>query len=492
MVDLNSAAAYGADIAAIAATANKLRRSAAEAADNLSLDDPAGSLIYGVDMAVDLARVLGQEVPGSAAAGIAGFAGQVIQAYVSRLVEAMNRKGEAERLELAEAQHAMLEAMKRAGGPWQLELRPSQYDGQVTYDHYFTVGLPGVLGSKERLVFPRDTGDGCFRAGTAVRPSKATGTGRGPQKPGELSDSIPWRMWPAFYPCVWNTNALTLENTLALVGDDAANLMAQLATAIFDPPDNLAQDARVVRATYRRFMEWSAPMRQGRRYGRVVRGKPYEPHRVPGDKSGKPGIPDMPALPPVGTLPEKHRGPNGAVDADANSARNVYWDEQHPGLLWADQMVVPKSERWGTAQYTVPTAREWYDLDAAGNVIRRHSCTVDAYNHVLKTFGRFFAAREMIMQRRARWSEEAKRAAASSPDPVMQAALRRPPPPIGRQTGGGQNGSTKPGPGGVPARKLERKVERVGRVGEVATVLAAGDMPELARRLAALGARWAR
>lgn len=473
MVDLNSAAAYGADIAAIAATANTLRRSAAEAADNLSLDDPAGSLIYGVDMAVDLARVLGQEVPGSAAAGIAGFAGQVIQAYVSRLVEAMNRKGEAERLELAEAQHAMLEAMKPAGGPWQLELRPSQYDGQVIYDHYFTVGLPGVLGSKERLVFPRDTGDGCFRAGTAVRPSSATGTGRGAQKPGELSDSIPWRMWPAFYPCVWNTNALTLENTLALVGDDAANLMARLATDIFDPPANLAQDARVVRATYRRFLAWSAPMRQGRRYGRVVRGKSYTPHS---------GIPDMLPLPPVGTSTEKHRGPDGEVDEDTNSARNVYWDQTSPGLL---KVGTAEMERDG---YKVPAALGWYDLDAAGNILRTYSCTIDAYNHVIKTFGRFFAAREMLMRRRGTWSEAAKRAAASSPDPVMQAALRRPPPPVGRQT----TGTTKPGPGGAPAKKLDRKVERVGRAGEVATVLAAGDMPELARRLAALGARWAR
>ncbi|MBL8971251.1 MAG: hypothetical protein JNK56_11745 [Myxococcales bacterium] len=279
-------------------------------------------------------------------------------------------------------------------------------------------------------------------------------------------------MWPAFYPCVWNTNALTLENTLALVGDDAAEKMAQLATAIFNPPDNLAQDARVVRATYRRFLEWSAPMRQGRRYGRVVRGKSYTPH---------PGIPDMPPLPPVGTLPEKHRGPDGEVDEDTNSARNVYWDPSSPGLMTV-------YSPWKRDGVKVPAALGWYDLDASGNVLRRYSCTIDAYNHVLKTFGRFFAARETIMRQRENWAETTKRAAASSPDPVLQAALRRPPPPVGRQTAG----TTKPGPGGVPARKLERKVERVGRVGEVATVLAAGDMPELARRLAALGARWAR
>ena len=450
---------YGRDLGRAVAAVNYVRDLANKASP---VDDPAGTLGYVVDAGRQLADLLGVDgVDMSGAASAAGIMGAVINGYVKLLTGAMARKGEEEEKARAAAQVAVLHAAQDNGlaaghGLWELVVDQKEVGDAAFFTNYRNVGLPGVLSKAREAIFPTDPGAGCYH----VTPVSKNG---GKQAHG----AGPWRIYPALFPWCFNTNTLGPGTALSR---EAAIIMGNLAAVGVDPGENLSQDARVVAKSFARFWAWSRPMREGQPGMGARDPNPASP--TYGKRFG-----EMTPVYPSGATRRR------VTPADRHEAgeRNFYFEPGELTILAYGHN--PETDG--------PAIRTWYDLDN-GAAVLRGSCYVDAYNYVVTSFARFFAVREALLRRRAGWDKGMRELAAASPDADLRAALKRPAPPLprGRNT---TSTTTLPKPTAKP-----RKPVRVGRAaparvgrrdGELAAVLAADDMPTLARQLAAWSSR---
>lgn len=443
-------AMYGADVEAAASSVRTVAASIAEGIRDLKIDDPAGNLQFGLAQAVDIAAALGVEVDLGATGGIVGIMGSVIQAYVGRLVASMDAKRQEENKARGKAQELALASLKKAGGPWIYEGKSADLGDAAFVTGYGNVGLVGVLSKERRLVFPIDGAAGCYR--------KAPPAGSGGRGPAGVGGT--WRLWPAFYPLSLNTTQLTFTSStqMTLIGQSAYNLMQRMMTEPFDGAPNLLQDAQIVAETLRRFKEWSRPM--------II------------------GTSDMGKL----DLEPVQDGVVSPHPRHDQGFRHLKWNTDGVTLSVHNPMIIK-------ATATTPAReQEYMSTWVTQDPFTINVCSPNAYNHVIRTIGRFFAAREHLLAALS-WSTTLRNDVAKSPDPVVQQALKRPlrPRPQGRQETSTQGGGGRPVPKAnapTPARK-PRPPARAPRPGGALTLGDVLDAPNMATMVTRL-ATWKR
>lgn len=470
MTEPTLAQLYGPDIAAAAKAVNVIRAAAAKANPTT---DPGGAIGYLVDAGTQLAGLLGEDVVATGPTELAGIMGAVIRGYVSRVNDAMYRKGEEETRARAAAQQELLGIAAANGhdagrGMWELTVEQDDIGDAAYFTNYKGIGLPGMLSKARESVFPTDPESGCYR----VEPPTRNTEGKVGKSAAGTEAQRPWRIWPALYPYCFNTN--DLGHDVPALYPPAAKLMGDLATVGLEATSNFEQDARIVAAAWRRFWTWSAPMRNGLKGGGLVfTGPPRK-----GDTSRRPTAQrgDLAPASPITPTTTMRRMP---VERHAAGERNLYVESN--GLTLVAFEGPPPDPP------LPPHGRTWYDF-SAGYARPIGSCTVDAYNHIVTRFARFFALREHLLRTRAAWEGEDLELlaiGANSPDADLRAALRRPAPPlpVGRK-------QTSTRGAEVPAVHKQTKPARVGRatpqrVGRVslADVCDAPTMADFQRRL---------